>query len=183
MAIGVAQVPSFQQTVDELLQREHARSNVGAKISQASTAVQDRKAELSEAARPPAAATRYGPVEDVHSEEDLDNWLKQTSGLVVLEVVASSCRVCNNFAPKYKRLAGDYSDVKFLKVLFNENDSTRHLASQRFQIKRAPSFIFLRCGEVVATQQGGNFEDLHSLLRKNRGETRDAPLELQVAPA
>jgi thiol-disulfide isomerase/thioredoxin len=169
MATAVAKgMPPIRHTIDELLQQEHLGPRAGGRIDnlmQSSTAIQEREAELSDAAIKPAAATKTGPVEEVHSEEELDNWLNQAPGLVVLEVVASWCRVCKNFTPKYKRLAGEYDHVKFLKVVGNENDSTRSLAVQRFQIKKTPSFIFLRDGEVVATQQGGNMDKLHSILQ------------------
>lgn len=105
-----------------------------------------------------------GIVEEVHSEEDLDECLKQSSGLVVMEVTTSWCRTCRFFAPKYKRLAGTYEQVKFLKVTANENDSTNRIAKERFAITATPSFIFLRDGQVVATQKGSNIDRLQSIL-------------------
>jgi thioredoxin-like negative regulator of GroEL len=105
-----------------------------------------------------------GDVEKVHTEEELDNRLRETSGLVVLEVVSSMCRVCRNFLPKYKRVAADYSKVKFLKMTGNENEATRKMASERFNVKKAPYFIFFRNGEIVAEHSGANVERLRNVL-------------------
>jgi thiol-disulfide isomerase/thioredoxin len=105
-----------------------------------------------------------GLVEEVHSEQDLDDYLKHSSGLVVLEVVSSWCRTCKSFGPKYKRLAGSYEEIKFLKMTRNENESTDKVTKERYNIKATPSFLFLRNGREVARQTGANLDDLHSIL-------------------
>jgi thiol-disulfide isomerase/thioredoxin len=111
-----------------------------------------------------AALAPKGRVEEVHSEEDLDLCLEQSSGLVGLEVVGAMCKQCRDFKPKYKRLAGKYDDIKFLTMTGNENDSTFRVANSRFNIKATPSFVFLRNGEEVARQRGADLENLRSML-------------------
>merc|ERR1711904_682320 len=91
---------------------------------------------------PPASTTAVpkvkqeeGAVEDVLSEEDLGNILQQSSqqgdSRVVVEVVASMCRSCKAFAPKYKRIAADYFPIRFLKVTGDENEKTKQLVKTR----------------------------------------------------
>jgi thiol-disulfide isomerase/thioredoxin len=105
-----------------------------------------------------------GLVHELHSEEDLDTCLVQSPGLVVLEIVTSWCRVCRNFVPKYKRLAGHYEEVKFVKLVGNENESTNKVAMERFKITKTPYFVFYRDGEIFARQSGTNLNDLRSIL-------------------
>lgn len=107
---------------------------------------------------------KEGLVHELHSEEDLDKCLVQSPGVVVLEIVTSWCRVCRNFVPKYKRLAGNYEQVKFLKIVGNENESTNKVAMERFKITKTPYFVFYRDGEIFARQHGTNLADLQSIL-------------------
>jgi thioredoxin-like negative regulator of GroEL len=111
-----------------------------------------------------ASVGTTGQVEEVHSEEDLDNFLGRSSGLVVLEVVSTRCRACRFFGPKYRRLASDYDKVQFLKVAGEENESTQRMVKDRFNVRTLPTFYFFRDGNPVHKHEGGDAEQLCNIL-------------------
>lgn len=113
----------------------------------------------------PPVTPKYGQVEEIHSEEEFDNILQQSSGLVVLEVVSKWCRTCKSFAQTYQRMAIDYyGKASFLKVVWNENESTNGLTMTRLESKRVPSFFVFLDGKLVAKTTGGKEDALRSLL-------------------
>ena len=111
-----------------------------------------------------AALPDFGEVEVIDSEEGLDAILAETPGLVVLECAFTWCRPCMGFDPKYKRFAGYYTKVRFLKVFGNENSSTKHLVKERLGVKASPNFYFFRAGELVAEKRGANEDKFRTAL-------------------
>ena len=111
-----------------------------------------------------AALPDFGEVEVIDSEEGLDAILAETLGLVVLECAFTWCRPCMGFDPKYKRFAGYYTKVRFLKVFGNENSSTKHLVKERLGVKASPNFYFFRAGELVAEKRGANEDKFRTAL-------------------
>lgn len=108
---------------------------------------------------------KHGQVEEIHSEEDFDNFLQQSSGLVVIEAVSTWCRACKAFARKYARMAQDYSGkASFLKVVLNENASTNKLGMERLGVKATPSFFVFLDGRLVGEATGVNERELRSTL-------------------
>jgi thiol-disulfide isomerase/thioredoxin len=111
-----------------------------------------------------------GHVEEVHSQEDLDNCLKQSHEVAVLEIVATYCRPCKSFAPKYQRVAADpdyVGKVSFSKLVLNESNETWKLVKQRFpQTKTTPALYAFRHGELVAQLQGVNEKKLRNTLEE-----------------
>jgi hypothetical protein len=105
-------------------------------------------------------------VQAVHSEQDLYNALGQTTGLVVLEVDPSLDQTSGS-SSEYQLLARDYDKVTFLKIAGNENASTQKVVTEVFNAKSTPSFYFIRNGEVVGEQAGGNLGELQSTLNRN----------------
>lgn len=110
------------------------------------------------------AMPEFGEVEIVDSEEALDAVLRETPGLVVLECAFTWCRPCKGFDPKYKRFAGYYRRVRFLKVFGNENSSTKHLVKERLGVKASPNFYFFRDGKVVGEKRGANEDKFRTAL-------------------
>jgi thiol-disulfide isomerase/thioredoxin len=122
-------------------------------------------------------------VVEIHSESELE---QHSSGLTILEVTSKACRACKAFVPKYKRLAAEFhGQVRFLKVVGNENEYTHRLVTQRLRVKATPTFYFMRNGEVVSDLRGGNEEKIRSaLLGCLRPERATANLTLSdVSPA
>jgi len=85
--------------------------------------------------------------------------VKDSDGLVVVEFTTKWCGPCKTFAPKYKRMAEENPNIKFLKVNAHENESTQALAT-RFDLKAIPSFFLIRNGDVVAQRRGANEDKL-----------------------
>lgn len=101
----------------------------------------------------------------VHSEADMNNYVNQSSGLVVLEVTTRFCMMCRMFERKYNLIAQDYSGrVKCLKVVADEGESTNYLVKQRFNVTSAPYFLIFRNGERVREFRGANDGLLRSTL-------------------
>lgn len=118
----------------------------------------------------PPVIRKYGHVEEIHSEEQWDYLLQQSSGLIVLEAVSTRCRACRAFAGKYQRMAVDYQGkVQFLKLVLDENASTHKLGMHRLGVKFTPSFfVFLDgklMGEESALRGRGNLTSKESALR------------------
>merc|ERR1719171_1864272 len=143
--------PRQQQIISEAV-------GLGSEANLVQQEVADLRQELEKLASP---TPRPGEVEEVHSAEELDSILQQSSGLVLLEVVSTWCHMCRSFAPKYKRMAAEYTGkVRFLKVTGNENASTNTLVMERLKVRETPAFYFFQDGEVVSQQKGGKAEEL-----------------------
>jgi len=129
------------------------------------------EAEVESAAVEAGAGSKWnkltpGVVEEVHSEEELDDCLLQSSGLVVLEVSAKSCWSCKTFAKNYKRVAEYFTKIRFLTVVGDENQSTLRLVRKRLNVTAVPSFYFFRAGDVMTNVDGANEDELRSTLSK-----------------
>jgi len=61
--------------------------------------------------------------------------------LLVLEVVTTFCRSCRQFGPKYKRLAHEHADARFLQLVGNSNVDTMDLIRNELGVRRTPSFF------------------------------------------
>lgn len=125
----------------------------------------DAKSTLETIWDKPPVIPQYGEVIEVHSEDDFDKCLQQSSGIVMLEVTQKMCRACRVFAQKYKSMAVDYyGKVKFLKMVGNENESTLRVIAKRLKVKLTPSFYVFRDGEVLAEVAGSNETKVRSTL-------------------
>lgn len=82
----------------------------------------------------------------VKDMDDFNNQLKQAgSKLVVVDFYATWCGPCKNIAPAVEQMAGEFTDVVFLKV---DVDEAEDIAS-RYEISCMPTFLFLKnCDEV-----------------------------------
>lgn len=107
----------------------------------------------------------YGQVEEVRSEEQLEYYLQESAGTVVLELASTFCRACKHFEPKYRRLARNHKKVRFLRVTGNGNEWTKSLA-KKLNAKASPSFFFMRDGNIVAEAQTSKEDILQSSLSK-----------------
>jgi hypothetical protein len=131
----------------------------------------------------PPLIPKYGEVTQIKSEEDFDNILQQSSGLVLLEVVMRLCRACKKFEPTYQRMAMDYyGKVIFLKVLYNENESTFRLTKSRLKLKETPSFFVFRDGQLLTNTTGANRTLLCSTLDECiiHGTPKEQPSQVQA---
>eukprot|EP00746_Dinoflagellata_sp_MGD_P076611 gnl/MRDRNA2_/MRDRNA2_30834_c0_seq2.p1 gnl/MRDRNA2_/MRDRNA2_30834_c0~~gnl/MRDRNA2_/MRDRNA2_30834_c0_seq2.p1 ORF type:complete len:317 (+),score=51.98 gnl/MRDRNA2_/MRDRNA2_30834_c0_seq2:46-996(+) len=117
------------------------------------------------------AIPKHGHIHQIHSEEEFDGILEKSSGVVVLEVDSRYCRACRYLARTVQRIAYDYyGKASFLKVTWDENESTRKLAVTRLQVKRTPSFFVFLNGELMAITKPQPRDALDDALRSTLDE-------------
>lgn len=77
--------------------------------------------------------------------------------LVVTDFFAKWCPPCRMMGPIFERTADKFAGkAVFVKIDIEEG---REIA-EKYEIKSIPTFLIIRCGEVVATDRGGMVEDL-----------------------
>ncbi|MEO9473934.1 MAG: thioredoxin family protein [Cyclobacteriaceae bacterium] len=74
---------------------------------------------------------------------------------VMVQYGATWCGNCRLTKPKFKRLAGENEDVKFVYVDAEKLPNSRGLA----EVKNLPTFAGFKGGKLVS-QQAGNKEDV-----------------------
>ncbi len=85
-------------------------------------------------------------VKQVASLEDLKTELADAGEkLVVIDFYATWCGPCKLIAPKVEEMAGEMSNVVFLKVDVDENEE----AAQEYNVSAMPTFIFIKNSEKV----------------------------------
>jgi len=99
-----------------------------------------------------AATTLPGPTQlvrgeytSIHSGDELMQLLNDNpTDAFVLMVGFSFCRPCKAFQRIYAKMAAHYTNVHFLLVYGNENESTTTLVKDVLQLKVSPMFYFFR---------------------------------------
>lgn len=141
-----------------------SKSNIGARLAKA------RASPVSYGSFPvtgtlaEVAEQSSGQVQEVHSEKDLEQYIRESPRCVVLEFVCKWCKPCRKFDPKYERIAAEYSgQARFLKAVLNCNEETYDLASF-YGVKSIPYFYFIKDGEVVAEKHSPDETNLRSTL-------------------
>ena len=66
-------------------------------------------------------------------------------------------------SPKIKAMAGEMSNVVFLKVDVDEAEDVK----EEYNISAMPTFIFLKNGQKVADLMGANADKLTELVNKH----------------
>ena len=86
--------------------------------------------------------------------------------LVVIDFFATWCGPCKMISPKIEAMAGEMSNVVFLKVDVDEAEDV----AQEYNISAMPTFIFLKNGQKVkdlkrkySLHKFGNFWDYGNL--------------------
>lgn len=108
-------------------------------------------------------------VELMHTEAELDQVFAEemaSNRLVVLEVGFTFCRPCRAFEEKYKALAREFPDARFLRCNGNENADMIHLGRDRLQIKSTPTFFLFRRSEQVDMWGGASEERFRQNLMR-----------------
>lgn len=104
---------------------------------------------------PPLLDEGLGMVIKVDSEDSLGLFKSSRTDFVVM-ITFSWCKACKFFMPKYKRLAKNYANMKFLTIVANENSSTEHYAKVTMDIKKCPMFALHSKGKLVKTWTGSD---------------------------
>ncbi|KAI8035419.1 hypothetical protein M5D96_011762 [Drosophila gunungcola] len=100
----------------------------------------------------------------VRNKQDLDKQLALAKDkLVVIDFYANWCGPCKNIAPKLEELAQQYSDrAVVLKVDVDDNEEI----SGDYNVTGMPTFVFIKCGEVLELFVGGNPDKLVKSMEK-----------------
>jgi len=98
---------------------------------------------------------RLETVTTVHSTTELDAMVASGADFVV-KLAFTWCRPCRSFWPIYQRFAKKYSSTRFLKIVGNENDSTKHYAQEVLKVKTSPMFAAYSKGKLVRKWSGAN---------------------------
>jgi len=104
-------------------------------------------------------------VHDVKDTNDFEEQLKEAANkLVVVDFFATWCGPCKIIGPKVDVLAGQFTDVIFLKV---DVDECEEIAS-RYNISCMPTFLFFKSGERVADFSGANADKVKELILQHK---------------
>eukprot|EP01013_Petalomonas_cantuscygni_P003982 TRINITY_DN14261_c0_g1_i1.p1 TRINITY_DN14261_c0_g1~~TRINITY_DN14261_c0_g1_i1.p1 ORF type:complete len:117 (+),score=9.52 TRINITY_DN14261_c0_g1_i1:209-559(+) len=83
---------------------------------------------------------------------------------VVVDVFTDWCGPCKMIAPHFASLAGQYPDIKFLKINLDHN---RDLSSTGM-IAGVPTFIFYHRGRVMTYFSGANMQRIQQTVQQLR---------------
>ena len=85
--------------------------------------------------------------------------------VVLLEITFTYCRACKSFEPKFRRLAEEFSHIRFVQLVGNGSIGAMKLVQEEFKVTGSPSwFLFRRGGELLATWHGTNEDKLRQHL-------------------
>ncbi|XP_044317077.1 thioredoxin-T [Drosophila rhopaloa] len=100
----------------------------------------------------------------VRNKDDLDQQLARAEDkLVVIDFYANWCGPCKIIAPRLEELAQQYSDrAVVLKVNVDENEEI----TVDYNVTSMPTFVFIKCGEVLELFVGGNSDKLAKSMEK-----------------
>ena len=103
-------------------------------------------------------------VHQIKDMGDLQSQLTAAGGkLVVIDFFATWCGACKMISPKFEAMAGEMSNVVFLKVDVDEAEDVK----EEYNISAMPTFIFLKNGQKVADLMGANADKLTELVNKH----------------
>lgn len=90
-------------------------------------------------------------VQEIFSDQEFEDKVKASKGLVVVDFYGDWCRACKIMAPIFDQIAAQYPNVKFFKV----NADRQECSSCSSTIQALPTFRFFKDGEYKS-QVGPN---------------------------
>ncbi|XP_044589096.1 thioredoxin-T-like isoform X2 [Cotesia glomerata] len=98
-------------------------------------------------------------------QDDLKKRLADAdSKLVVIDFYATWCGPCKIIGPKIEELAGEHTEVVFVKV---DVDECEDIATE-YNINSMPTFVFIKNGKVLDDFSGANVDKLVSSVLKHK---------------
>lgn len=67
--------------------------------------------------------------------------------LICLEVTFTFCRACRRFDSKFRKLAEEYENVRFVQLVGNGTIGAMDLSTKELGVKKSPSFFIFRRGD------------------------------------
>ncbi|KAH8396349.1 hypothetical protein KR222_008887, partial [Zaprionus bogoriensis] len=89
--------------------------------------------------------------------------------LIVIDFCADWCGCCKIIAPKLDELAAQYAErAVVLKVNVDETETEE--ITHEYNITSMPTFVFIKCGQVLEVFVGGNSDKLAKSMEKYVGD-------------
>jgi len=105
-----------------------------------------------------------GNVKQITSEDDFGDAMRAAdSGLVAVQVSTKTCGPCKLIYPHFASLSEELPNVTFLKVMGDDNESTRSLMRD-WGVKVVPLFILFRNGMRVHDWSGAKADVLRDTV-------------------
>lgn len=79
---------------------------------------------------------------------------------VIVQYGATWCGNCRLVKPKFKRLSGEHTDVKFVYVDAEKLPNSRSLV----EVKNLPTFAGFKNGKLVGSNSGNKEENIKKIL-------------------
>ena len=81
---------------------------------------------------------------------------------VIVQYGAAWCGNCRLVKPKFKRLSGEYDNVKFIYVDAEKSPDSRSLA----QIQNLPTFVGFKGGQLIKSLAGNKEQTIKDILNE-----------------
>jgi thioredoxin 1 len=101
-------------------------------------------------------------VHEIETQDEFDEKVAETKGLVLVDFYAQWCGPCKRFAPRLQQLSAMYTNVSFYKVDVEVDDLANVVRQE--SISAMPTFVLYRDGTEVGRVTGADENKLVSLL-------------------
>lgn len=101
-----------------------------------------------------------GTVSLLQTELELERLLKESKGIVVLDIYADWCAPCRFIAPKFTDMAKSFTNMVFAKI----NIDNLGKFALEYKITALPAFLFFRDGQLIDKFNGANVTELTQKL-------------------
>jgi len=98
----------------------------------------------------------------IELEQDNLKEIVESNERVIVQYGATWCGNCKLIKPKFKRLAGENENVKFIYVDAEKLPNSRGLA----EVKNLPTFAGFKNGQLVSQQSGNKIETVNTVLNE-----------------
>lgn len=87
---------------------------------------------------------------NINSEEEFGSKVKESNGLVLVDLWAPWCGPCKMLGPIYEAVSNEYQDVKFMKVNIDEVEGI----DSEFNVMSIPTILIFKDGALVDQKMG-----------------------------